>query len=90
MCHYLVDVPQNQPALALGELHGGRSPDAMASARDEHQLPAERLSPHGHEELHKSLQVGVEKRDQEQEKLHKQIHCFPGALLRSKLNFNLF
>lgn len=90
MCHYLIDVPQDQPALALGELQGGRSPDAVASARDEHQLPAQRLSPGRHEQLHKSLQVGVEERGQKQQELHKHIHCVPGALLRTELNFNLF
>ena len=53
--HYLIDVPENQSALTLGELEGSRSPYAMASTRDENKLSADRLSLHRDKKLHKSL-----------------------------------
>lgn len=53
--HYLIDIPQNQPALALGKLEGGRSPYAVAGTRDENELSTDRLSLHGNKKLHKSL-----------------------------------
>lgn len=74
LCHYLIDVPQNQSAPALGELQGSRSPYAMASTRDENKLSADRLPLHGDKKLHKSLQVGVDERSQEQEQVQKRIH----------------
>lgn len=55
LSHYLIDVPQNQSALTLGELEGSRSPYAMASTRDENELSTDRLSLHRHKKLHKSL-----------------------------------
>ena len=52
---YLTDVPQDQPALTLGELEGSCSPHAVASARDENKLSADRLSLHREKKLHESL-----------------------------------